>query len=52
MMKRLLVFGASIWFGLLALIMAPVAAVGEGVGVAFPGAEGFGGGSIGGRGGR
>ena len=48
MMKPLLFFRANIWFGLLALIMAPVAAVGD----AFPGAEGFGAVSTGGRGGR
>ncbi len=51
-MKRLLFSGATIWFGLLTLIMSPVAAVDEAFGLAFPGAEGFGAVSTGGRGGQ
>jgi hypothetical protein len=43
---------ANIWFGLLALTMAPVATVGEVFGAAFPGAEGYGAKSVGGKGGR
>lgn len=51
-MVRLLFFDVNIRVGLLALTLAPVATVGEASSVAFPGAEGYGAKSVGGRGGR